>query len=333
MQSAIKKEEGLKRLIEIVIPEEEVSKAYEKIWSQIQKQAKIQGFRQGKVPMEKIKKGYALEAHKKVTDELFQKFYLLALKEQDLKPVSSPILKDLKLEEGSEALFSLEVELHPTVKVKNYKKLEIKKEEAKATDKDVEEALKRLQKASASKEGDKEVLPQVDDEFAKKFKMKSADELKKRIREDIEKSKEAQMKEKMENDIIDELVKKNPIELPEALIQDQKKRLKDNAKRRLEEYKVPSAEQEKFLREKEDEFDKEARRSLHASYLVEKLVDELKMKATEEDIKKSLTENFPMRNPEDMEKELKQGNYWNGFLFNLARQKTISYLIDEAKLI
>ena len=72
---------------------------------------------------------------------------------------------------------------------------------------------------------------------------------------------------------------------------------------------------------------------LHASYLVENLVKELNMKASDEDIKKSLTENFPMRKPEDMEKELKQNNYWNGFLFNLARQKTISYLIDEAKII
>ena len=242
MKTQIKKKEGLKREIELVIPETEVERSYSKVWGKLQKKAKMQGFRQGKVPLDHVKKAYVLEAHKEVTDELFKSFYPEALKELKLNPVSSPTLKDLKLEEKKEALFLLEIELHPEVKVKNYKLLEIKKEDSKITDKDVEETLKKLQQASATKDKEgKETLPPIDDELAKKFKVNSLIELKRRIREDMTKQKEAQVKEKMENDIIDELVKKNPLDLPEALVQDQKMRLKDNAKKNLMHYKLPSS--------------------------------------------------------------------------------------------
>lgn len=179
----------------------------------------------------------------------------------------------------------------------------------------------------------KKVLPELDDHFAKQFKLENLEQLKERIKKDLKNNMEQKAKEQMENDLIKQLIEKNPVDLPEILIKEQKQKLKDNAIKRLQEYKMPLAEQEIFLKDKEPLFEKEAKESLHISYLMEQLIQDLKIKTTKEDIKKSLQESFPQKKPEDMEKELKKGKYWDNFLFNLTRKKVISHLMDQANII
>ena len=179
----------------------------------------------------------------------------------------------------------------------------------------------------------KKILPELNDEFAKNFKLDNLASLKEQVKKDLQKNLEQKAKEQMENDLIQQLIEKNPVDLPEVLIAKQKQKLKDNTIKRLEEYKMPLSEQEVFLKEKDSAFEKEAKDSLHISYLMEQLIQDLKIKTTEEDIRKSLTESFPTKKPEDMERELKQGKYWDNFLFNLTRKKVIAYLMDQAKII
>ena len=176
-------------------------------------------------------------------------------------------------------------------------------------------------------------VPDLNDEFAKRFKVDTVEELKLRIKEDIKNNLEQKSKEETENSIIKQLIEKNPLELPEILIKNQKEKLKENSRKRLEEYKMSKSEQEKFLQEKDSIFEKEAKDSLHCSYLMEKLIQDLKIKTTEEDIMQSLRESFPQKDPESMKKELKKGKYWDHFIFNLTRKKLISYLIEKAKII
>ena len=174
-------------------------------------------------------------------------------------------------------------------------------------------------------------LPELSDELAKQFKLETLEELKAKIKKDLKVNLEQKAKEEMENNVVQQLVEKNPVELPEVLIKDQKQKLKDNAIKRLQEYKMPEAEQEVFLREKDTVFEKEAKESLHISYLMKQLIQNLKIKTTEEDIQKALQESFPKKKPEDMEKELKKGKYWDNFIFNLTRRQVIAYLIEKAR--
>ncbi len=176
-------------------------------------------------------------------------------------------------------------------------------------------------------------VPELNDELAKRFKLATLKELKAKVKEDLEKNLEQKAKEEMENNLVQKLAEKNPVEIPKVLIKEQKKKLKENARKRLEEYKMPAAEQETFLKDKDPVFEKEAKESLHISYLMEQLIHDLKIKVTEEDINKSLRESFPTKKPEDMKKKLKQDKYWDNFLFNLTRQKVIAYLIDKANII
>ncbi|MCZ0933304.1 MAG: trigger factor [Oligoflexia bacterium] len=175
--------------------------------------------------------------------------------------------------------------------------------------------------------------PELNDELAKRFKVETLKALKERIKKDLKNNFEQKQKEEMENSLIQQLIEKNPVELPQTLIEDQKQRLKENAKKRLEEYKMPKAEQEVYLKEHDKEFEKEARSSLHISYIMEQLIKDLDIKTTQEDIKNSLKESFPTKAPEEMEKQLRKEKYWNNFLFNLTRKKLISQLIEKSKII
>lgn len=173
-------------------------------------------------------------------------------------------------------------------------------------------------------------VPDLNDDLAKRFKLETLVELKNRIKKDLTANLEQKSKEELENNVILQLVEKNPVELPGTLVKEQKQKLQDNARKRLEEYKMPKDKQEVFIQEKATMFEKEARQSLHISYLMEKLIKELKVTTTKEDIQTSLKESFPTKSTQDMEKQLKKDQYWDSFIFNLTRKKVISYLIDKA---
>ena len=173
---------------------------------------------------------------------------------------------------------------------------------------------------------------ELNDEFAQKFKAANMKELKAKIKQDLKQNLEQKAQENLENHLLEQLAEKNPLELPEVLIEDQKQRLKENTKKHLQMYQVSPEDQELYLQKHEKEFQKEAEFSLHISYLVEKLIKDLNIKTSSEDITASLKESFPNKKPEDMEKELKKNKYWNQFLSHLTRKKLIAHLLENAKI-
>lgn len=422
MESAVTEKNGLKRKLEMTVPAKEVASCFLKNYQKIQKKAKLQGFRAGKVPMELIKKNYKDHVLKDVMDDLFRAFYPLSLKDHQIHPAGPPKLIDLDLQEGKDCKFLFELEVHPEVKVENYLNLEIHKKEIVVKDEELEQTIEKLRESSASFEdsllqtgplkngdfftlklsafdfqnkqllnfdnllmelgkdmvapgfdnkllglnldGEREFeflfpkdhpngqiagmnlkvkvkltgfknkkLPDLNDEFAKKFKAENIKELKEKVRDDLYKNLKVKQEEEVENSVVDQLVAKNPVDLPQNLIEDQKKNLKENAEKRLEGYKVPAHERSAYLNKHDKEFEKEAKASLHISYIMQTLIKDLKISANKDDIQKSLKESFPTKTPEDMEKELKNNNYWDHFIFNLTRKKLISHLIENAKII
>ena len=421
MQSQILEKKGLKRKLELLIPSEEVEKSFSKSYHKIQKEANLPGFRKGKIPLKTLRQTHKTSIHKEVIDDLFKKFYHLALKDHQIRPVSSPILFDMNLKEGMKCKFIFELEVHPQVKVENYKNLNLKKIDVHVTEKEVDQTLEKLQHSLSTfkespnqgpvKKGDyftvhlegffadkkgkpinepdflikagenavgpgfdhhlmglkqgetrnfnftfpknhshfklagqtlnmkvkllsfkEKQIPDINEDLAKQFKLESLSGLREKIKKDLLINLKQKAREDMENSIVEQLVEKNPVELPEALVLEQKDRLKNNAKKHFTEYKMSTSEQEALLKQKDRVFEEEARKSLHISYLMEQLIQDLQIKNNKEDVKKSLQESFPKNSPEEMEKKLKQGGYWDNFIFNLTRKKLISYLIEQAKI-
>ena len=111
----------------------------------IGKNAKIKGFRPGKIPRSILKKHYGSEAYQDAISELLQKGYADAINDGNYKPRSSP---DINPIEGDDEhlKFSASFEVLPEINLKNLDKITINKPEIDISDNDLDQMMEKLRK-------------------------------------------------------------------------------------------------------------------------------------------------------------------------------------------
>jgi trigger factor len=138
--------------MKVVLPVEDVQSSFDAVTQEYCKQAKIPGFRKGKVPTAVIKKRFEEEIKSEVMNRLFRETYRNALQEQDIKPLFYPIMENISLKEGAPLEFSLLVDVKPKIKLKKYKNLKVKGNRYTVDDAKVQETLDYLQSQKATYE-------------------------------------------------------------------------------------------------------------------------------------------------------------------------------------
>ena len=133
MKFDIEELEGLKRKINITIPEEVVTKRVNDAYKVMNRQVKIPGFRPGKIPQKILEKQIPMQSFSEMFQELMQEYYDEAVQKSGLKPTGQPEidhagLQDIKKDEPLK--FSVILDVKPELKVKDYKGLKFKKKEA-----------------------------------------------------------------------------------------------------------------------------------------------------------------------------------------------------------
>lgn len=130
--------------VAIKIEGEEWTKELDSVFLKKQKTAKVDGFRPGKVPRDIYEKHFGKESlYLDAADNLLQKAYLKALTESKLVPVVQPNV-DLKSVDENGVEFTFKIITKPEVKISSYKGLNIKPEEVKVTDEEVNHELGHL---------------------------------------------------------------------------------------------------------------------------------------------------------------------------------------------
>lgn len=119
--------------------------AQEKATNKLIKNVKLDGFREGQVPKELAKKqlnsqNILMEA----IDEIAQHALTEGIKEHDLWVIARPELGVDKIDEN-EVTLSFTIAVKPTVTLGEYKKLDVKKEDATVSDEEVDADLTNLQ--------------------------------------------------------------------------------------------------------------------------------------------------------------------------------------------
>ncbi len=147
---------------------------------QIQKEAKIQGFRPGKAPLEMIRQKYENAVKGEVLDDLVNEEVAKELKAKDMRPAMQPKVQMDKFEEGKDITLTVEFEALPKVKVGAFDKIKIDRMSAMAGDKEVQESLDKLAATKkttepvadkrATKKGDVVVIDFVGSIDGKEFK-------------------------------------------------------------------------------------------------------------------------------------------------------------------
>ena len=134
----------MKKTVNYKVNGEEWTKAKDEAFAKIVKKAKVDGFRQGKVPRNVFEKKYGTgdiisEAMEKIVDAK----YAETIVKEKLVPVVEPKL-EIEKASDDELEFKITFILDPEVKLGNYKGLKVKKEEAKVTKKEIEHEVSHI---------------------------------------------------------------------------------------------------------------------------------------------------------------------------------------------
>ncbi|MDO9125176.1 MAG: trigger factor, partial [Deltaproteobacteria bacterium] len=311
MNVTVEEISSINKKINIEIPLEQVTKEVESFYQQVGKQAKIKGFRPGKIPRGILERHFKDYVKSEVIQKLIQETYTAALSEKDLHPVSPPVIDPGELESGKPFQYSATVEVKPEIKIEGYIGLNIEGKKESAKEEEVEERLKGLQNLHAQlktvpelrpvqsgdhviidyearmdnkpleegkavdftvevgggrfipaleekmiglkpeeereievpfpedygykkwagktvsffvkvKEIKEKVLPSLDDEFAKDLgDYASLEDLKAKLKEEIEKEKELMLDRQLKDQMIEQLIQANSFEVPESMVVEQ----------------------------------------------------------------------------------------------------------------
>ncbi len=192
-------------------------------------QIKIDGFRPGHIPekvlVERIGELGLLE---ECASLAIENLYLKILEESKVNPLGRPQISITKIAPNNPLLFKITLAVLPEMKLPDYKKVaeEINKNQEKASLSDVEfeESLTRARKSRLKNENDP--LPELSDEFVKGFgDFKDVEEFKNKLRENLLMEKELRLREKQRLTILDKIIDKTEVEIPDILIESEKEKM------------------------------------------------------------------------------------------------------------
>ncbi len=159
MKAQIQVTEGLQRKLNVEIPADAVKSAFNKVYSDIQKQVEIKGFRKGKAPISQIKTMYKDRISGDVAQDLIQAHYPLAIKEQNIDPINYPEFEFEDPSEQKDFSFSAIFDIRPEVKLKKWEGLEVEKEKFVLDSKRVDDVLNNIRNSKVSFEDILDVRP------------------------------------------------------------------------------------------------------------------------------------------------------------------------------
>ena len=138
-----------KRRLEVEEGPEVVQQAWERAFARVQKEARLPGFRKGKVPRSMIKLHFSDDVRQEVARHLIPEVYRQALAETRLRPVEEPDLQEVTLEESAPLKFSAVIEIKPTITLGRYVGLGVTHAPKPFAETEVDEALGQMQEQHA----------------------------------------------------------------------------------------------------------------------------------------------------------------------------------------
>lgn len=133
--------------LEIESSYEDILAATDKAFKKVVKNAKVQGFRKGKVPRDVFEKNYGTDVLiREATMDVVNDAYTSAIKELDLAVVDYPKNLDIgEVKENEPLRFSCDVDIKPEVKLGKYKGLKAEKDSVDVNPEEIEKQISQFQ--------------------------------------------------------------------------------------------------------------------------------------------------------------------------------------------
>lgn len=412
----------VKKIMHVEIPEKDVTRELDKAYKTLKTNAKIKGFRPGKVPLSLLEKRFKKEMHEEVSGQLIQNSYGEALGQAELVPLGEPAIDRPDLEKGQPYRYSATIDVRPPVGDLDLKGLKLKEKVHIVDDVEVETQLKMLQKRNAQlksvdedrpvrdkdvviidyegfkdgkpleptrktenfqveigsgriledfdkqlvgmepdstkelqvrfpddyynkdlaglevtfkvtlKEIKEEVLPELDDEFAKDLgEYETLDELKEAIRKDLEQRYKAESRRQLREDIIDKLIEQSDFELPEALVKGELAGVVRDAQSLMAQRGMSLEQSGQTEEELSEKYLPMAERKVREYILIEKVIDQEEITLTDEVLDEAY-EGFAgaLNQPVDTIKEFHNSSQeaFDVFKQRTLEKQVIKHIID-----
>lgn len=222
------------------IPAEALLKYRDEALKEMQRDAKLDGFRPGKAPIERIVQIYGEPTVlRHAAEHAIQHELPEILAKENLPIVETPRVSTDEPESGKALKFTARAALAPEVELADYKKIAekhtSKKEDTSVSDEEHVQALSHLRReraridriekgidAQKAAEETKALadadLPTLDDEFVQSLGYENTEKFSEALRANIKNEKELQAMQKRRAAILDELVKDSTIRYPAILL-------------------------------------------------------------------------------------------------------------------
>jgi trigger factor len=146
MQVSVEQSGNIERKMTISVPSEKVDSEVSRHLQRLSKQAKVPGFRPGKIPMKIMRSRYLGQVMQDVISELIQSSYQDALDKESLRPAGPPSIETTAGEEGKDLEYTATFEVYPDLSSLTLSGLEIERTQCEIADSDIDTTLESLRR-------------------------------------------------------------------------------------------------------------------------------------------------------------------------------------------
>jgi trigger factor len=139
----------VRKRLEVEVPASEVQSELDRAYTSVGREARIHGFRPGRVPRPVIERMFGEQIRREVTARLVEHSFHHAIEEHHLDVVGSPEIDADGVTPGEKLTYSAVIDVRPVITVGDTKGIEVTRPELSVSDEDVARALDAMREAVA----------------------------------------------------------------------------------------------------------------------------------------------------------------------------------------
>jgi trigger factor len=137
------------RKVTVAVPAPAVAAETDRVTQEFRREARLPGFRKGKIPAELVKKKFAEDIEKEMLDRLLPRYWKQAEAESDLEPLLSPQVDDVDVKPGEDLTFIAIVDVRPEIELGEIGEFDLPDSDVEPTSEEIEESLEELRRTMA----------------------------------------------------------------------------------------------------------------------------------------------------------------------------------------
>ncbi|GED22920.1 trigger factor [Halomonas halmophila] len=149
MQVSVDTTSQIERRVKVQVPAAEIDEAVDTRLKDAAKSVRINGFRQGRVPMTVVRQRYGAEVRNEVVGEVMRERYVRAITDESLNPAGNPQIETEVNEAGKDLEFTAILEIYPEIDLSSIEGSEVERPVVEVSDADVTEMIETLRKQNA----------------------------------------------------------------------------------------------------------------------------------------------------------------------------------------